>query len=248
MATEQADRPLASAPGPERRATRPGARAIRRGLAAALATAVLAVVALVALGGASNGHPRGGEAASRPEKAAPASRQETKTANRHPRLFKTSGNAYGYIPAWLGSSKVPVGRIVTATPSHPWLAVQGDAVRVQLPNARVLATVVGPAVPAEGQVPVPKTTPCTFTVTLTAASAPIPIRPRQFAAIDEQGALRTLQVRNLDGGPPPGQVTPGTTVRLRMSAVLPTGQGRLLWAPLAGSRPLVQWDFDVEID
>ena len=246
MVTERADRPLAEAPRQERRAARPGARAIRVGLAAALATSVLAVVAVAALGGASSGHPHRGGAASRTNAAAQASRQEASTVNARP--VRTSGNTYGYIPAWLGRPKVPVGRLVTATPTHPWLAVQGDTVRVQLPNARVLATVVGPAVPEEGQVPVPKTTRCTFTVTLTAASAPIPIRPRQFAAIDEQGALHTLKVRNLDGGPPPSQVTPRTTIGLKMSAVLPTGQGRLMWGPLEGSRPIVQWDFDVEID
>ena len=168
--------------------------------------------------------------------------------NHNPTPVKTSGNTYGYIPAWLGRPRVPVGRVVTATPTRPWLAVQGDTVRVQLPKARVLATVVGPAVPEEGKVPVPKTSPCTFTVTLTSASAPIPVQPRQFAAIDEQGVLHTLKVRNLDGGPPPSQVTPDTTVELKMSTVLPTGEGRLAWAPLGGSRPIVQWDFDVEID
>jgi hypothetical protein len=213
-----------------------------------LATSVLAVVAIIALGGPSNGHPRRGRATPRTETAARASRQGAETGNRYPSPVKTSGNTYGYVPAWLGKPKVPVGRVVTATPTHPWLAVQGDTVRVQLTNARVLATVVGPAVPEEGQVPVPKTTPCTFTVTLTSASGPIPLRPRQFAAIDEQGALHTLKVRRLNGGPPPSQVTPGTTVELKMSTVLPTGQGRLMWAPLEGARPLVQWDFDVEID
>jgi hypothetical protein len=33
-----------------------------------------------------------------------------------------------------------------------------------------------------------------------------------------------------------------------MSAVLPTGQGRLMWVPMTSGRSLVQWDFDVEID
>jgi hypothetical protein len=237
VATHQADRPMSST-----------ARATRGGLAVTLAGLMLAVVAILVLGGASNGHPRHSRVASVREPAARASSQGAQPLNHNPAPVKTSGNTYGYIPAWLGKAKVPVGRVVTATPNHPWLAVQGDTVRVELPNARVLATVVGPAVPEEGKVPVPKTTPCTFTVTLTFASAPIPIRPRQFAAIDEQGAIHTLKVQSLDGGPPPSQVTPGATVGLKMSTVLPTGGGRLVWAPLEGSRPPVQWDFDVEID
>jgi hypothetical protein len=248
VATEQADRPTSSAPRQDRRVIRHRSGAIRAGLAATLATAVLAVIAIIAFGGASTGHPPRSRAASRPETAVGGSSPAVQPVNHNPRPVKTSGDTYGYIPAWLGRPKVPVGRVVTATPTHPWLAVQGDTVRVQLPKARVLATVVGPAVPEEGQVPVPKTSPCTFTVTLTSATAPIPVRPRQFAAIDEQGILHILKVRSLDGGAPPNQVTPGTTVELRMSAVLPTGEGRLAWAPLAGSRPIVQWDFDVEID
>lgn len=248
MATEQADRPTSSAPRRESGAIRPRSRAIRAGLAATLATAVLAVLAIIALGGASKGHPPRSRAASRPETAVRASSRAVQPVNPNPPPVKTSGNTYGNIPAWLGSPKVPVGRVVTATPTRPWLAVQGDTVRIQLPKARVLATVVGPAVPEEGKVPVPDTSPCTFTVTLTSASAPIPVQPRQFAAIDEQGVLHTLKVRSLDGGPPPSQVTPGTTVELKMSTVLPTGEGRLAWRPLGGSRPIVQWDFDVEID
>jgi hypothetical protein len=237
VATQQADRPMSAT-----------SRAVRGGLAATLAVLILAVVGILVLGRASNDHPRHSRAAPGPEPTARASSQGAQSVSQNQRPVKTSGTSYGYIPAWLGRPTVPVGRVVTATPTRPWLAIQGDTVRVELPNARVLATVVGPAVPEEGKVPVPKTTACTFTVTLTFASAPILIRPRQFAAIDEQGALHTLKVRSLGGGPPPSQVTPGTTVRLKLSTVLPTGGGRLVWAPLEGSRPLVQWDFDVEID
>jgi hypothetical protein len=71
--------------------------------------------------------------------------------------------------------------------------------------------------PEEGQFPVPATTPCTFTITLAG------------------------------GGPPPASAAPGKTVTLTISAVLPTGNGQLQWAP-QGGRPVVSWDFDVEID
>lgn len=247
MATQQAEQPLQSTTRRESRALGPGSRAPRAGLAATLAIALL-VVGAAALNGASSGQTPHHRPAAQPAAAARAAsrRSQTVDSTRHP--VKTSGNTYGYVPAWLGSSKVPVGRVVTATPTHPWLAVQGDTVRVKLPAAQVLATVVGPAVPAQGRYPIPQTTPCSFTVTLTAAAAPIAIVPRQFTTTDEQGGLHTLRVTSLNGSPPPRQVTPGTTVELKMSAVLPTGQGRLIWAPLAASRPLVQWDFDVEVD
>lgn len=162
--------------------------------------------------------------------------------------IRTSGETYGYVPAWLGRAEVPVGRLVTATPAHPWLAIQGDTVRVKLPGAQVLATASGPAVPHRHHVQVPKTSPCRFIVTLTNASAPVAVIPRQFAAIDEQGRLHTLTVTNQNGGKPARQITPGETIDLKLYAVLPTGQGRITWSPLADRKPLVQWDFDLETD
>lgn len=152
MATQHADRPTSSVPRHGSQAARPGSRAIRAALTATLAALVLAVGAITALGGASNGNLRRSLAARRPQTTGRASSPGGHPVTHNPAPVETSGNAYGYIPAWLGTPKVPVGRVVTATPTHPWLAVQGDTVRVQLPNARFLATVVGPAVPEEGQV------------------------------------------------------------------------------------------------
>ncbi len=118
---------------------------------------------------------------------------------------------------------------------------------MQLAHGRVLATASGPQVPKEGQFPLPKSSPCTFTVTFTGASGAVPLNAKDFATTDEEGRLHTLKVTALGGGPMPSAVKPGQTVTLTMYAVLPTGEGRLLWAPQPG-RPLVQWDFDVEID
>jgi hypothetical protein len=139
-----------------------------------------------------------------------------------------------------------VGRVVSATPAHPRLAVEGDTVRVVLPHAQALATVVGPAVPKEGQFPVPATTPCTFTLTLAGMSGTIPLRAAAFTIRDEQGQLHHPKV-TLSGRPLSASAARGTTVTLMLTAVLPTGNGQLQWAPLGG-RPVVSWDFDVEID
>ena len=154
---------------------------------------------------------------------------------------------YGQLPSWLPKAKIPVGRIVNASAVHPWLAIQGDAVSVHLARARVLVTAVGSAVPNEGQFPVPKTTPCTFTVTLTAASGPIPLNPRAFTIVDQLGRLHHPQVSTTGGGPPPISVLPGQTVSLTVNEILPTGDGRLRWAP-DEEAPIVSWDFNVEVD
>jgi hypothetical protein len=154
---------------------------------------------------------------------------------------------YGQIPAWLPQAAVPVGRTVEASAAHPWLAIEGDTVSVHLAHGRVMATTVGPAVPQEGAFPVPATTRCAFTVTLTAASGAVPVSPRAFTILDELGHLHDPRVTAAGGGSPPARVARGRTVTLTVTAVLPTGNGRLRWAP-AGVTPIVSWDFDVEID
>jgi hypothetical protein len=155
--------------------------------------------------------------------------------------------SYGQIPSWLPKARIRVGRLVSASAAHPWLAIQGDTVSVGLAGGRVLATAVGPMVPEEGRFPVPATTPCTFTVTLRGLSGRVALRAAAFTILDELGRLHRPVVTGRSGGPPPAWVAPGQTVTLRVRDVLPTGGGRLRWAP-EGPAPIVSWDFDVEID
>lgn len=143
--------------------------------------------------------------------------------------------------------KIPVDRLVTASAAHPWLAIQGDTVLVRLFGGHVLATAVGPNVPEEGAFPVPKTSPCSFTLTFTAASKALPLRAAAFSALDEYGRVHVLTVTTAAGKPLPASIPQGTTITLRLSATLPTGEGQLRWTP-QGSEPIVSWDFDVEID
>jgi hypothetical protein len=160
----------------------------------------------------------------------------------------TAGTAgYGSLPSWLPKASVPVGRVVTATTAHPWLAIEGDTVRAELRGGQALVTAVGPAVPEEGQFPVPPTTPCTFTVTFAHGAGTVPLRASDFTITDEFGGLHHPEVTLQGGGPVPAHLTPGRTVTLTMSEVLPTGNGSLHWAPTPRGS-LVSWDFDVEID
>ncbi len=232
------------------RAGRLGSHPVRVAVACVLAAAV-AVAAAIGLGTGSSpakvaSVPVGSRAAgrSRPQRRPAAAAGAVHGARRPARI---PAGAYGYIPAWLPQSKVPVGRVVAATPAHPSLAIQGDTVKVDLGHVQVLATASGPATPEQGRFPVPRTSPCTFTITFAAASGVVPLKRADFATIDELGAIHALRVTAGGGGPVPANVVPGQTVTLTMSAVLPTGEGRLMWTPLAG-RPIVQWDFDVEID
>jgi len=158
-----------------------------------------------------------------------------------------SAAKYGGIPSWLPRPKVRVGRIVQASTAHPWLAIEGDTVSVNLAGGRTTATAVGPAVPEEGQFPVPRTTPCTFTLTLTRVSGVVPLSAGAFTIIDEEGAIHHPRVRVTGGGTLPRRLGPGRSISLTIDDVLPTGAGTLSWAPNT-AKPIVSWDFDVEID
>jgi hypothetical protein len=162
---------------------------------------------------------------------------------------------YGGLPAWLPKPKVAVRRIVQASAAHPWLsAIEGDTVLVHLARGNVLATVVGPSVPAyvseraqdddDGD---SDTAPCTFTVTFRSASGVVPLNASAFTILDERGQIHRLRVRAAGGGSHPTRVTPGRPVPLTMHATLPEGESALRWAP-DGPRVIVGWVFGLELD
>ncbi|MGO9898712.1 MAG: hypothetical protein ACLP0J_03215 [Solirubrobacteraceae bacterium] len=225
------------------RAARPGSRAVRAALACAL---VAAVAVLAVIGLSAGGSSKVAAVTAEPRGAARGSAGAAGSAHAAAPTHIPAG-AYGYIPSWLPQSKVPVSRVVTATPAHPWLAIQGDTVKVVLGHVQVLATASGPWVPEIGHFPLPRTSFCRFTITFADASGVIALNRADFATIDEVGRLHSLRVTRMGGGSVPDEVRPGQTVSLLASVVLPTGEGRFMWAPVAG-RPVVQWDFDVEID
>jgi hypothetical protein len=136
---------------------------------------------------------------------------------------------------------------VQASAARPALAIEGDTVSVRLAHGHVMATAVGPAVPEEGKFPVPATTSCTFIITFASAAGAVPIRPAAFTIVDELGHLHHPRVAAQGGDLVPAQVARGRPVTITVRAVLPTGSGQLRWA--AGTaKPIVSWDFDVEID
>jgi hypothetical protein len=154
---------------------------------------------------------------------------------------------YGGVPSWLPKSTLAAHRTLQASSADPALAIQGDTVNVAVRRAKVLANVVGPTVPHPGRIPIPTTSPCTFTITFTAASRAIPLSRRAFTIVDELGHVHHPLVTTIDGGAPPRRLLPGKTLSLRVHDVLPTGNGSLQWAPTL-TRPIVAWDFNVEID
>ena len=226
-------------------APRRGGRAFGLGpRRALLATAAVLAIALLAasLGGAPSS---GGTAGARG--ASPTITAAHGVGRRYAQAAATNHERYGGLPSWLPRPRVHVNRLLTARPAHPALTIQGTTVAVHLVGGRVLATAAGPEVPEEGRFPVPATSPCTFIVTLTAASGAVPLHPAAFTLVDDLGHVHHPQVTALHGGVLPQMVSPGRTVSLRLYDVLPTGDGALEWAP-GGGRPVVGWDYTVEID
>jgi hypothetical protein len=203
----------------------------RRAIFALLAALALAAAAL-ALSGAL-----GGSGAS--------STRAHGTTN--PLFAPTSSAKYGGLPSFLPKPKIQINRIVTATATHPALAIQGDSVNVVVSNDHVLATAVGPEVPEEGKFPVPPTSPCTFILTFSSATGPIPLNPATFTLVDELGHVHRPRVSAINGGAPPRVIEPGKPTSVKLYSVLATGDGSLSWAPSA-VKPTVTWDYTVEID
>jgi hypothetical protein len=149
------------------------------------------------------------------------------------------------LPAFLPTTAAPVDRVVTASPDHPQLAVQGIAVQVDMPSGQVLATITGPHVPPF-VAPPPEQVTAIFDISLKHVSGTVPVRLDDFTITDQLG--RTFHpTLVLNETPPPSTLTSGQGLNLQVTAVMPTGEGRLYWAPTE-SNPFVGWDFIVEND
>lgn len=148
-------------------------------------------------------------------------------------------------PSFLPTTTSPVDRVVTASPSQPQLAVQGVGVQVELPSGHVLATVTGPVVPPF-VAPPPEQVTATFDIALRDVSGTIPIKLAEFTITDQLGrTFHPTLVRS--EAAPPAIIATGHVLDLHVTAVMPTGEGRIYWSPTPG-RAFVGWDFIVEND
>ena len=135
--------------------------------------------------------------------------------------------------------------MLTGTAARPALTTEGDVVDVHLPGGSVHAAVTGPDVPGEGLPYQGPATTCTWTVTLTDATADLPIDIADFSSIDHLGTI--YHPTTVPGQPPlPTAVKPGQHVTFELRAVMRTGEGLMRWSP--NHATLASWDFEVEND
>jgi hypothetical protein len=207
---------------PGRQATGYGVRSIAGYTVAGLGLAAVLVV---------------GYAAFRPTSTTPAPPVAAASASA------SANDTYGTLPSWLPKATTKTGRVVEASATHPWVGVEGDVVVVHVGAIHAATSIVGPRVPHEGQFPLPKTTPASFTMTVRDANGPIVLDTRRLVIFDERGRRHWPQV----AGPARRVVTPTRPLTLHISTILPPGPGEVVWMTPAGS-PIVSYEFVAEID
>jgi hypothetical protein len=136
--------------------------------------------------------------------------------------------------------------VLTGTAQRPALTSQGDGVQVKTPQWSVLVTVSGPQVPGEGLPYQASATTCTWVVTMSGATVPVPISTADFTAIDDENNV--YRPAFVPGQPkPPTVLRPGQKVSFELRAVEAVGEGLMRWAP-DGRNIVANWDFVVEND
>ncbi len=136
--------------------------------------------------------------------------------------------------------------MLTGTAQRPALTNQGDGVEVKTQRWSVLVTVSGPQVPGEGLPYQAPSTTCTWVVTMSGATGPVPISAADFTSIDVLGNVYLPKF--VPGQPrPPAVLRPGKKVSFELRAAEATGEGLMRWAP-DGVNIVAKWDFVVEND
>jgi hypothetical protein len=154
----------------------------------------------------------------------------------------------GSYPSFLPKDSLGGGTdsVLTGTAQRPALTNQGDPVKVKTAGFSVLVNVTGPEVPGEGLPFQASADTCTWVVTLSGATGPVPIKTADFTAIDDQNNV--YRPAFVPGQPkPPAVLKPGQKVRFELRAVEATGEGLMRWAP-DGTHIVAKWDFVVEND
>ena len=168
------------------------------------------------------------------------------SAPHHPAA--SNANHFGGYPSFLPRSTLNYhsDTVLTGTVQRPALTSQGDGVKVKTPQWSVLVTVTGPEVPGEGLPYQAPTTTCTWIVTMSGATGPVPVSASDFSSIDDENNVYRPAL--VAGQPkPPPVLRPGQKISFELRAVEATGEGLMRWAP-DGRNIVAKWDFVVEND
>lgn len=139
-----------------------------------------------------------------------------------------------------------VDAALVGTMDKPALQVEGLPVDVMTKAFDVKVTVSGPIVPGDGLPEQQAATTCTWTVTMTDATADVPVSIADFHSVDHLGAV--FLVGLVPGErPPPAVLRRGQTLTFELRAYELTGEGMMQWAP-DHRHVVAYWDYTVEND
>jgi hypothetical protein len=150
------------------------------------------------------------------------------------------------VPGATTGDRLPTDQVLTGTFTRPALTVEGLPVKAVGPGWTADITVSGPTVPGEGLPYQAPSTTCTWTVTISHATASIPLSLTDFNSIDHLGHIYAMAA--VPSGPTvPTRVGPGQTVTFQIRAYELVGEGVMRWAP-DRQHIVGEWDFEVEND
>lgn len=132
----------------------------------------------------------------------------------------------------------------TVSPGQYSLVAAGVPVRAALADGgSAVLTALGPEVTLPTPAPArpPDSAPGVLTVRVNADRGSVAVSGQQFVLLDETRAPVPLRAE-----PPDVRAVLGSPAELRLSAQLGGGHTTLTWQP--AGRPLVTWDFVVELD
>ena len=105
---------------------------------------------------------------------------------------------------------------------------------------------LGGHLPGEGLPYQAAATTCTWVVTMSAATSPVPISVADFTSIDVNNHVYRPAL--VPGQPkPPAVLGPGQKVSFELRVFEAVGEGLMRWAP-GGRNIVAKWDFGVEND
>jgi hypothetical protein len=133
--------------------------------------------------------------------------------------------------------------VVHGSVASPAMSYTGSPVVVSTGSGDLGIDVQGPAYPSSTKVGA-TSVPCTFTVTLSGASAAVGLARAHFDLLDHLGVVHQVKVVS---GSIPSTVRPGQSVTVHLTATVPSGEGLLRFYPSsAGSAS--GWDYVAETD
>jgi hypothetical protein len=219
------------------------------------AVLLLAGLALAGCGAATSATTSTRNQFPKPARVSPAVRAQEQAVHAQVRAGLRAPTPKGLqpgIPSFIPRDTIAVNRIVTATRSHPQLAIQGTSVQLDLPSGHALATMNGPLYDNKYVGTNDPTVPAQFVLTFTKTRGTIPLAPDDFTILDQLGNNIVPKIRVQGGGALPEQLDSGRRLTLVMSTVISAGDGSIVYDPAgivkAGHKPLVGWDFIVEDD